>query len=171
MRKYLIKKMLVLGMIILFIGSIITPIISGNISEINDVKDIKTRDINNIIQNFAEQMVFIGHNIFNFDLRFIFQRMLINRIKPHQSLIYALNSKYDHERVFDIMIFWGGYSRDGWTSLDKMCKAFGIESSKTEDMDGSKVWDFIKAGDYIKVLDYNKRDVDRIRQLHKLMIF
>ena len=50
MKKHIIRKTLVLGIIILFIGSIITPSISGNVSKINDINSVKTRDINNAIQ-------------------------------------------------------------------------------------------------------------------------
>ena len=50
MSKYLIKKTLVLGIIILFIGAIIVPCISGNVSKMNEILSVKTRDINTAIQ-------------------------------------------------------------------------------------------------------------------------
>ncbi len=50
MSKNLIKKTLVFGISILFIGTIITPSISGNVNNMNDIKNVKTRDINNVIQ-------------------------------------------------------------------------------------------------------------------------
>ncbi len=46
----LLSKTLVIGILILLIGAIITPSISGNVSEMNDIKSVKTRDINNAIQ-------------------------------------------------------------------------------------------------------------------------
>jgi outer membrane protein assembly factor BamB len=51
MSKYLIKKMLVLGIIIVFIGAIFTPIISGNNFNINNIKSMKPKDIYDAIQN------------------------------------------------------------------------------------------------------------------------
>ncbi len=50
MSKNLIKKTLVFGIIILFIGAIIIPSISGNVSKMNDIKNITTKDINNTMQ-------------------------------------------------------------------------------------------------------------------------
>ena len=128
--------------------------------------------IEKIWHSFNGDVVFVGFNILNFDLRFLWQRMLINGLKPHTSIFNALNnSKYNSDRYFDIMLYWSGFSRQDWISQDKLCQAFGIESSKTEDIDGSKVWEHIKAGNYQAVLDYNKRDIEVIRKLHKLITF
>ncbi len=46
----MLYKTLLIGILILFIGAIITPSISGNVSKIGDIKSVKTRDINNAIQ-------------------------------------------------------------------------------------------------------------------------
>lgn len=128
--------------------------------------------LNTIWSDFNGDVVFVGFNILNFDLRFLWQRMLINGLKPHTSIFNALNSsKYNTDRFFDIMLYWSGYTQKDWISQDKLCQAFGIESSKTEDIDGSKVWEHIKAGNYQSVLDYNKRDIEITRKLHKLLTF
>ena len=111
---------------------------------------------------------FVGHNIINFDLRFIWQRCLINDITsevPH--FLNVLNSRpTDYEKVFDTMLYWSGaYSKHGeWAGVDKLCVAFNIESPKTI-MDGSEVWEYIQKGEYDKVLEYNKKDVETERQL------
>jgi outer membrane protein assembly factor BamB len=63
MSKYLIKKTLVFGIIILFIGGIIIPSIYGNVSNMNDIKTVKTKDINNAIQNNARE----SHTMSNTD--------------------------------------------------------------------------------------------------------
>ena len=128
--------------------------------------------LNTIWHNFNSDVIFVGFNILNFDLRFLWQRMLINGIQPHGSIFSALNnSKYNSDRYFDIMLYWSGFSRQDWISQNKLCQAFGIESSKTDDIDGSKVWEHIKAGKYQEVLDYNKRDIEITRKLHKLLTF
>ncbi|HDX1111684.1 TPA: ribonuclease H, partial [Pasteurella multocida] len=54
--------------------------------------------------------VFIGHNIVNFDYRFIFQRSVINGVKP-----YYTQTKIN---TFDTMTEWAGYK--GTVSLDKL---------------------------------------------------
>ena len=55
MSKSLIKKALVFGIIILFIGGLITPIISGNISKNNNIKSVKNIDITNPIQSNSRE--------------------------------------------------------------------------------------------------------------------
>jgi len=146
-------------------------LIDGTYRKLDEPEVALINWFNQQLEKIAHDIILVGHNIINFDLRFIFQRSLINRIKPNVIISTNVNNRYNDNFVQDIMLMWGGYSREGWTSLAKMCKAFNIESSKTDEIDGSKVWDFIQAGEYRKVLDYNKRDVDRVRQLHKLMVF
>ena len=38
-------------------------------------------------------------------------------------------------------------------------------------MDGSKVWDAVKNGEIDKVAEYCRDDVDKLRQIHKRMMF
>ena len=51
-----------------------------------------------------------------------------------------------------------------------MCKALGIPG-KPDDIDGSKVWDFVERGDYERVMQYNILDVDESRQVYKRLTF
>ncbi len=103
--------------------------------------------------------VFIGHNIVNFDYRFIFQRSVINGVKP-----YYTQTKIN---TFDTMTEWAGYK--GTVSLDKLCKVLGIEQKG--DIDGSKVWDFVQAGKINEVAEYCAKDVERVRKIYKRMTF
>ncbi len=103
--------------------------------------------------------IFIGHNIVNFDYRFIFQRSVINGVKPY----YTQNKL----NTFDTMTEWAGYK--GTVSLDKLCKVLGIEQKG--DIDGSKVWDFVQAGKIDEVANYCAKDVERVRQVYKRMTF
>ncbi|HHE3573068.1 ribonuclease H-like domain-containing protein [Pasteurella multocida] len=103
--------------------------------------------------------IFIGHNIVNFDYRFIFQRSVINGVKPY----YTQNKL----NTFDTMTEWAGYK--GTVSLDKLCKVLGVEQKS--DIDGSKVWDFVQAGKINEVAEYCAKDVERVRQVYKRMTF
>lgn len=109
----------------------------------------------------------VGHNITGFDLRFIWQRCVINGVKPSINIPY--NAKPWDNEVFDTMVEWSGLNRTGTRSLDAVCKAFGMNGKG--DIDGSKVWDYIKAGRYDEVVSYCKDDVKKVRELYKRMTF
>lgn len=109
---------------------------------------------------------FVGHNIIGFDLRFIQQRCIVNGIKPHP--VIPFDAKPWDERVFDTMTRWAGVGNR--ISLDKLCKILSIPG-KPDDIDGSKVWDFVQAGKIFEVADYCAGDVERVRQVHRKMTF
>lgn len=114
--------------------------------------------------HFKHNYRFIGHDILRFDLRFIFQRCLVLGIKPTLILPY-LDAK-DPNKVFDTGRFWCGYfNKNDYVKLDKLCRIFGIKSSKEGGMDGSKVWDLVRDGEYEKVAEYNKKDIRATREL------
>ena len=102
---------------------------------------------------------FIGHNISKFDDRFIFQRSVINGVKPYY--------KADKYNTFDTMTEWAGYG--GTVSLDKLCKVLNVEQKG--DIDGSKVWQYVQEGKINEVAEYCAKDVERVRQIYKRMTF
>ena len=110
----------------------------------------------------------VGHNITGFDLRFIWQRCVVTGVKPVITIPYK--AKPWDDNVFDTCIEWKGqYGSNTSGSMGAICKAFGIEGKG--DMDGSKVYDEYLAGNYQKIIDYCKDDVERVRQIHKRMTF
>lgn len=113
---------------------------------------------------------FIGHNIVNFDLRFLFQRSVMNNVKP--PMMIPFSAKPWDESIFDTMTAWAGHGNR--VSLDKLCKIFNIPlkgSEIGEEIDGSKVWDFYQAGRIADIARYCEGDVDRTRQAYKRMTF
>jgi predicted PolB exonuclease-like 3'-5' exonuclease len=66
------------------------------------------------------------------------------------------------------MTAWAGARNR--VSLDKLCKAFGIETPKGG-IDGSKVWDYVKAGKIDEVAAYCARDVEATRKVYKRLTF
>ena len=108
----------------------------------------------------------VGHNIIGFDLPFIFQRCLANNIaaKPFVNL-----GEYNVRGVFDTMRGWwlGGRQRVG---LDDMAWALGFESSKTSEVEGSKVFDLYQAGKLAEIREYNLNDVRVTRRVYERMI-
>ena len=67
--------------------------------------------------------------------------------------------------IADTMLLWDAKA---FASMDKLCKAFGLEGKG--DMDGSKVAETWLA-DPQKVIDYCKCDVERTRELYKRLTF
>ena len=113
---------------------------------------------------------FIGHNIVSFDLRFLFQRSVMNNVKPPMIIPFA--AKPWDESIFDTMTAWAGHGNR--VSLDKLCKIFNIPlkgSEIGEEIDGSKVWDFYQAGRIADIARYCEGDVERTRQAYKRMTF
>ena len=110
----------------------------------------------------------IGHYITGFDLRFLWQRCVFNRVKPSVKIPY--DAKPWSDDVFDTKIAWTGSSQySGAGSLDKLCTAFGI-GSKGE-INGANVYGYWLKKEFDKIADYNKEDVEMCRKLYKLMTF
>lgn len=112
--------------------------------------------------------VIVGHNIFDFDLRFIIKRSIINRVRPTAALSFA---KYRSQPIFDTMYEWECWSYGSRISLDKLAFALSLPSSKSDDVNGSKVFDLYLAGRHEEIRDYCLRDVRLTREIFKRMTF
>jgi hypothetical protein len=166
-------------------GQIVACAMACDDGRIESASDINEREMLDWINNMVAGMtqgdplpvlqgyqlpVFIGHNITGFDLKFIFQRMVINQIKPHKNIPF--HAKPWDNCIYDTMVKWAGVGNR--VSLDKLCKVLGgdVKGSEIgEEIDGSKVWDFVKAGRLDDVETYCAGDVSRVRTIHKLMTF
>jgi hypothetical protein len=112
----------------------------------------------------------VGHFVVDFDLRFMWQRAVIHGVQPPDWMPWLV--KPWDERVFDTMVQWSGVK--GTISLDKLCSVLGVArkgSEIGEPMDGSKVWDFWKAGRIEELVTYCAADVSRVRELYARMRF
>ena len=126
------------------------------------------KDILNKFWNIAKEAhLFIGHNVMEFDLRFIYKRSIINGIKPSRELNFA---RYRSDPIYDTMKEWEKWGAMG-TSLHKLSIALGIASPKEEGIDGSKVYDYYLAGKGDEIIKYCKRDVDATRKVYNKMTF
>jgi predicted PolB exonuclease-like 3'-5' exonuclease len=125
-----------------------------------------------ILKNFwdlaRDADLFIGHTVFDFDLRFIYQRSAVLGVKPSRDLSFA---RYRNNPIYDIMYEWSKWNMQNKITLDKMAKAFGIKSSKEGGMDGSKVHEAYKKGRFQDIYDYCDADVDVTRAIYKKMTF
>ncbi|MGH7816933.1 MAG: ribonuclease H-like domain-containing protein, partial [Candidatus Binatia bacterium] len=109
-------------------------------SLINSVEVLQGEETE-IIKNFwklaADCNLFVGHNILDFDLRFIFQRSVIHQIKPSRDIPFT---RFRNAPIYDTMQEWSKWGREHM-SLDSLSKALGIPSPK-ENLDGSKVYPY-----------------------------
>ncbi len=115
--------------------------------------------------NQVSKPYFIGHNISGFDLRFLVRRLIILGINPGFEIPH-LGRHGQH--YFDTMIEWCG-TRDK-IKQDVLCKALGIKG-KPDDIDGSKVWDFVRDGNGDRVVEYNEDDAMKVQMMHDRMTF
>jgi hypothetical protein len=124
-------------------------------------------DFMELMQDFdSESDEVVGHNIIGFDLPFIFQRCLVQgmQVRPFVNL-----SDHNVRGVFDTMHrWWLGARRT--VSLDDLAWALGIESSKTSEVEGSKVFDLYQAGKLDLIREYNLNDVRVTRKVYERMV-
>ena len=110
------------------------------------------------------RLTWIGHNVIEFDLRFLKQRCLINKVRPD----FFIPADARHGKtVFDTMREWVGWK--GYVSQSALCEAFGIDVGT--DLYGSMIWDAYQEQRYDDILTYNKNDVRIVRELYKRMIW
>ena len=114
----------------------------------------------------ADTGLFVGHNILDFDLRFIDQRSILNSIKPSREIPFA---RFRRSPVFDTMHEWSRWGRE-FIKLDLLAKSLKIPSPKT-DLDGSKVFGAFRAGRHEEIYEYCKRDVDTVRAVYRRLTF
>lgn len=138
----------------------------------NEPARILEGDEKDILKKFWEEAetadIFVGHNIFDFDMRFIYQRSIILEVIPSQDLSFA---RYRSRPIFDTMYEWSKWNMYNKISLDVLTRAMGIKSPKEGEIDGSKVFDYFKAGKLEEIYEYCKADVDAVRAVYKKMIF
>ena len=108
----------------------------------------------------------VGHNIIGFDLPFIFQRCLVNNItvKPFVNL-----AEFNVRGVYDTMHRWwlGAKNR---VALDDIAWALVMESSKTDEVEGSRVFELYQAGRLAEIREYNLNDVRVTRKVYERMV-
>jgi hypothetical protein len=108
---------------------------------------------------------FIGQYVAGFDLKFLFHRCVILGIQPPFSLPFS--GKHGRD-FYCTQEAWAGFK--GRMSQDNLCKALGI-AGKPDDIDGSKVWDFVKSGDVKRVAEYNCDDIEKVRAIYNRINF
>lgn len=110
--------------------------------------------------------VFAGHFISGFDLRYIYQRAIVNQVRPP----FAIRHDGRHGiEYFDTMKAWCGY-RDS-ISLDALCAGLGIEVPSPEGMEGATVYKAYKEGRFDDIAAYNNSDVIKVQRIMQAMFY
>lgn len=105
----------------------------------------------------------VGHNVVNFDIRFLWQRAIILGIRMPRW--FPRDPKPWGHDVFDTMTAFAGAR--GSIGMAKLCDALGLEGKG--DIDGSMVGQLWATGQRDRVAAYCRGDVERTRAIHKRM--
>jgi len=101
------------------------------------------------------------------DAPFLMIRSAIHHIKPTKDLMsnrYSSPSKgVIHYDLYDLLTFYGATRKKG--SLHLWCRAFGIKSPKSTELDGKKITQYFKQGKYLEIAKYNALDLIATAQL------
>lgn len=109
----------------------------------------------------------IGHNIYEFDLLFLYKRSIVHQVKPPVTLSFA---RYRSQPIYDTMREWQRWAWGGVSLHDLAC-ALGLPSSKRDGIDGSKVYEFFMRNRHVEIADYCLRDVLLTREIFYRMRF
>lgn len=119
--------------------------------------------------NIAKNIdLFIGFNIIDFDMRFIFQRSIIWGIRPTKYLSFA---RYRSDPMYDLMYEWSKWNQQDKISLDTLAKALGLPSSKGGAIEGKDVAKAYEDGRIKEICEYCEKDVEVTRKIYKKMVF
>lgn len=112
--------------------------------------------------------LFVGFNVMDFDLRFIYQRSIIFNVQPTVDLNFA---RYRNYPIFDLMYEWSKWNQQSKISLDVLAKALGLPSSKGGEVEGKNVAQAFLDGKIDQICYYCEQDVELTRKIYKRMIF
>lgn len=108
--------------------------------------------------------IFIGHNIRKFDAPWMFKHAIKQKVKVPELCHFNFNKFRGN--IEDTMELWACDVYNSYTKLDAIAKFLGV-GSKTEGIDGSKVFDYWQAGRIEEIKDYCKQDVELTRSVYK----
>jgi len=106
----------------------------------------------------------VGHNVANFDIRFIWQRCFVLGVRVPGW--FPRDPKPWSREVNDTMTMWSG-QRD-FISLDKLCRAMGLRGKGN--MNGGDVAQAWAEGRLDDIKAYCQADVERVRAVHRKML-
>lgn len=127
-----------------------------------------------LAERYREFVTYSGRS---FDMPFIMLRSAIHGVKPTKDItraryIYQQAANAVHIDLYDQLTFYGAAKLG---SLHMVSRAFGLDTSKTPEIDGSMVTEYFNKGKYLEIAKYNAADIEVTRQLYdkwrKLLAF
>ncbi len=112
--------------------------------------------------------LFVGFNVMDFDLRFIYQRSVVLNVRPTQDLSFA---RYRNSPIFDLMYEWSKWNMQAKISLDSLAHALGLPSSKGGEIEGKNVAQAFEDGRIAEICRYCEADVELTRKIYRRIIF
>src|SRR5215210_4731581 len=116
---------------------------------------------------FDSDSRFISFNGRQFDGPFLMIRSAVNGVIPKRDLVgyrYGFHPNCDLREALNF--FGTTNSRQFKFNLDLACKAFGVETSKGEGLDGRSVETWYRAGRHREIADYCLEDVRATAELY-----
>lgn len=121
----------------------------------------------NSFQELYKKVFWAGHNAKRFDIPFVCRRCQVHRVQLPISAP-KFSTKPWEMQAYDSSDFWK-YGDGPPATLDEICWCLGIESPKTGEIDGSKVFEAFKLGNFKAISEYCERDViATVRVLERL---
>src|SRR6185295_18583545 len=116
---------------------------------------------------FENDSRFISFNGRQFDGPFLMIRSAINGLVPRRDLVGYRYGFHPNCDLREALNFFGTVNnRQFKFNLDLACKAFGVETSKSEGIDGRSVETWYRAGRYREIADYCLDDVRATAELY-----
>lgn len=116
----------------------------------------------NLLKGFNDRKdLLIGFNLLDYDLVVIVQHSILRSVKPTFQIRFA---RYRSRPIFDVM--WEFQSWRHRISLDELAKVMGLQSSKQDGIDGSRVYDLFLEDRHQEICDYCLADCDLTRSLY-----
>jgi hypothetical protein len=114
-----------------------------------------------LVAGFREgQDLFIGHNLLDFDLLFLYKRSCIHGLRPSVNLSFR---RYQSQPIFDTMWEWTKWHQK--ISLHELALALGMPSPKESGVDGLGIYDLYQQGRHEEIAQYCMLDVKCAREV------
>lgn len=135
-------RVLSVGMIIEQAGSVVCRGMLGRERELMRFHLDEARTLKgfwNQLRGFDErQDLIIGHNIYDFDLPFLYKRSVIQNVRPSVRLSFA---RYRSQPIFDTMKEWEIWAWRSGIKLEELAEVLQLGMTKTEGIGGGCIYD------------------------------